>query len=859
MQEQNRHTEIAREMKIIKLFALFTVGIFLIVNLVSYIHLDTMHRVTEDIYEHPLKVSNAALNVQKGVLKIHRDMKDIVLTTSIKSVQKISKKVDAEEKNIYEYLKIIEKNVLGKEGYGLYEETYKLFKDWKSIRDGVIKLVESNNIQEAVRITREEGALHVRHLETVAVSLNKYANAKADMFESKADDSFKSYINVNIVLTLVTLILFLFFLFYIRQRIGNYLKLIGESEREYKALLEQYSLAIEGTNDGLWDWNIAEESVYFSARWKEMLGYKESELENSFETWESRVHPDDLDSALKMIELAHSDPKIEYRIIHRLRHKDGHWVWIFDRGQTLFDESGKAIRMIGFHTDITELKEQEQKIKNLSILLKNTLHSFENLIFVKDKDFKYIECNSAFADFVGLEKEAIIGHDDFDLFDEELASFFRKKDKEMLEAGETKNNYEWVNYPNGVKVYLLTTKAPLRDENENIVGIVGNSVDVTKEHKATKEIQRVLSAFDRSNISVIMTDLSGDITYVNPNWCKVTGYRRDELIGQNPRIVKSGDISAESYSKMWAHLTSGKVWSSEIKNKAKDGSIFWEDSTIMPSFSADGEIDGYISFKIEINEKVHLKEELKKKDEIMMAQSRHAAMGEMISMIAHQWRQPISIIAMDANNILADIELDMLSSETLSEASKDIISQTQELSKTIDDFREFFKPNRDTEEVLLRDVIADALAVIGKALENNNIAIEIDRCKPINIRTYSRELMQVVINIIKNAKEVLVEKEIQERKIMFHCAHNESKVSLSICDNGGGINMDIMQKIFNPYFTTKSAKNGTGLGLYMSKTIIEKHLEGSISATNSDEGACFTIELPLEIVGGEGIADESKS
>jgi len=427
---------------------------------------------------------------------------------------------------------------------------------------------------------------------------------------SQEAELFRRYMIVNIIFTIGVVIIFFFFFSYIHRRLEGFLNNIRENEQAYKALAEQYQLAIEGTNDGLWDWNIADDSIYFSPRWKEMLGYRDDELKNEFDTWQSRVHPDDLQPALELIERAHADPNVEYKLIHRLRHKDGHWVWILDRGQTIFDENGKPVRMIGFHTDITEQKELEIK--------------------------------------------------------------------------------------------------------------------------------------------------------------------------------------------------------------------------------------------------------LHEKEEIMIAQSRHAAMGEMISMIAHQWRQPISVIAMDANNILADVELDMLQKETLAQTSKDIIAQTQELSKTIDDFREFFKPNKDVEDIVLKDVVHDALAVVGKSLENNNITVEIDVCKPITISTYSRELMQVLINIIKNAKEVLVEKEQQEKKIMFHCKHTKSSITMSICDNGGGINPEIMDKIFTPYFTTKGEKNGTGLGLYMSRTIIEKHLKGVILASNSEEGACFTIELPLNIKEG-GVVNESKS
>jgi len=222
-------------------------------------------------------------------------------------------------------------------------------------------------------------------------------------------------------------------------------------------------------------------------------------------------------------------------------------------------------------------------------------------------------------------------------------------------------------------------------------------------------------------------------------------------------------------------------------------------------------------------------------------------MGEMISMIAHQWRQPISVIAMDANNILADIELEILEEESLKSNAIDILAQTQELSKTIDDFRNFFKSEKIAEEVFAKDIVSDALGVIEKSLENNNIKVVWESTEEIKIKTYSRELMQVIINIIKNAKEALLEHKVKDGTISISIQNEKEKLILKIFDNGGGIKEEIIDQIFNPYFTTKGEKNGTGLGLYMSKTIIEKHLEGSLKVSNVNEGACFEIQLPLTI------------
>ncbi len=199
---------------------------------------------------------------------------------------------------------------------------------------------------------------------------------------------------------------------------------------------------------------------------------------------------------------------------------------------------------------------------------------------------------------------------------------------------------------------------------------------------------------------------------------------------------------------------------------------------------------------------------------------------------------------MDANNILVDIELDSVESESLKNDVTDIIEQTQYLSKTIDDFRDFFKPSKIKDTVLISDVFEESLAVILKSLENNNIEVINEFKTQTPLTLFSRELLQVFINILKNAKEALLENRIVDKKIINRIYEDENFVIISICDNAGGISDEVYEKIFEPYFTTKDSKNGTGLGLYMSKTIIEKHLKGSIIVHKNSEGVCFKIQLP---------------
>ncbi len=262
---------------------------------------------------------------------------------------------------------------------------------------------------------------------------------------------------------------------------------------------------------------------------------------------------------------------------------------------------------------------------------------------------------------------------------------------------------------------------------------------------------------------------------------------------------------------------------------------------------------------IEINQNLErrIEEEVRKNremDQHILQQSRLAQMGEMISMIAHQWRQPLGSISTVAASIKLKLSLNRLdfsttesqesSKQFLLDAMQKVESYVLFLTHTIDDFRNFFKPNKQKENVTLEQLLLRTLDIIGNALEINGIRVHLDVQMTEPLCTYANEVTQVILNILKNAEDVIKERCPKEPSIWIRInAHKNGWQSISIEDNAGGIPRKVMPKIFEPYFSTKSEKNGSGLGLYMSKIIIEEHCEGTITASNTQEGACFVIRL----------------
>lgn len=236
----------------------------------------------------------------------------------------------------------------------------------------------------------------------------------------------------------------------------------------------------------------------------------------------------------------------------------------------------------------------------------------------------------------------------------------------------------------------------------------------------------------------------------------------------------------------------------------------------------------------------------REKDQQILQQSRLAQMGEMISMIAHQWRQPLTAIASTSYAISLKAQFNKLDRDTAIELSNNISDYAQHLSSTIDDFRNFFRPNKEKQETTYDEIINSVLNIVQISIQNKNITITQQLNCHENLLSYANELKQVVLNLIKNAEDILLSKEIEKPEIIISTYKTEDKLILEIKDNGGGIPEDIMDKIFTPYFSTKIKKDGTGLGLYMSKTIIEEHCGGELSVSNCDEGAVFKIILGAE-------------
>jgi len=236
-------------------------------------------------------------------------------------------------------------------------------------------------------------------------------------------------------------------------------------------------------------------------------------------------------------------------------------------------------------------------------------------------------------------------------------------------------------------------------------------------------------------------------------------------------------------------------------------------------------------------------EKNKEQQLLMLQQNRLAQMGEMISMIAHQWRQPLNLLSLINQTVIYKYQNKKLNDEVIQNFKEKSSTVIQQMSTTIDDFRNFFKPEKDKVVFCINDVIHHISDITTPIYKQNKIDLEYDLEEEYYTYGYPNELGQSILNIINNAQDALLESEKKEKKIIITLKNEDSNIILSIMDNAGGIPLDIIDKVFDPYFSTKIQKNGTGLGLYISKIIIDEHMQGLLSVSNTLYGACFKIKL----------------
>ncbi len=338
-------------------------------------------------------------------------------------------------------------------------------------------------------------------------------------------------------------------------------------------------------------------------------------------------------------------------------------------------------------------------------------------------------------------------------------------------------------------------------------------------------------------VIIMHFDLDGKILAVSDAYTHIFGYEKSLLIGQT--IDKSYVSPSNSKAPIWSILEREGFFEGDMQLFTRQGKPYWLHKRIVKDYDINGKHVGYIA----ISEDITAVKAFEEQQEVLVDQSRHAAMGEMISMIAHQWRQPLATMSSVTTAIHLDIALNKVDKAKLNKQINNINQVIEHLDHTIEDFRNFFKQDKKAESFVVYDMLQEAKKMIDFKLQNIEIDINVDPEQKITL--LKNELLQVIINLLSNAADALTETVRPCIDITLNFYEEHECAVLIIGDNGTGIDEKHLPYIFDPYFSTKS-KNGTGLGLYICKTIIEKHLHGVMNVRNRKQGCEFLMTLPHE-------------
>ncbi|MGB5866377.1 MAG: PAS domain S-box protein [Arcobacteraceae bacterium] len=487
-------------------------------------------------------------------------------------------------------------------------------------------------------------------------------------------------------------------------------------------------------------------------------------------------------------------------------------------------------------------KDDQQKLN----LFSNAMQNASDGMIITDENNKIIDVNQAFLDTYGYEIKELLGKNP-----KILASPKNEKDLYIRMWNSINETSKWsgeiVNkHKNGKEIYQWISISSIENEHRYLAIFTDLTQMVEIQSELLKSKKRYEEIFEKNAAGIFVSDNNRNVVNVNKRFCEIYGYEKEELIGKNASIFHINDESYLEFAKAFQEAKLNANNRIEHVWKTKDGTIIW--CEVLGSSIMLGENEfGVIWSVLDITDR-------KKAEKLLNEQSKMAAMGEMIGNIAHQWRQPLSIISTGATGMQLQKEYGVLTDETFTNTCNMINNNAQYLSKTIDDFRNYIKGKSVKSRFKLKDTISSFLHLLNPSIQNHNLQVILRLDENITISGYENELTQCLINIFNNAKDILNEKNLDDKIIIIETIQKSDSVTISIKDNAGGIAKEILPKVFEPYFTTKHPLQGTGLGLSMSYNLIVDGMDGTIEASNvtfehdskTYTGAKFTITLPIE-------------
>jgi PAS domain S-box-containing protein len=448
-----------------------------------------------------------------------------------------------------------------------------------------------------------------------------------------------------------------------------------------------------------------------------------------------------------------------------------------------------------------------EKLKRNNLELQEIINNSWDGIGIIDENTKFIYINNAFMPILGFSKEELLSTNFSSLMEDKFKESFLNLLKNTDKSKKYKAEIDLVcKRKDKKRVYLKITISTMLNNNLFVIN--------------TKDITSQISDDEILNDYVISmhTDLHGHITKASSAFCKLSGYDEKELVGKSFSSLAHRDSDLIIYKNILSNLENFQEWSGKLKKLKKDGSTFWINLRAKPIYNKYGDVTGYTYLMFDITEEINLndsssllkseiskaKDEIEQKDKLLLQKSKLAIMTETLQMLSHEWRQPLNLISIQAQKLEINYSMNKNPSkkETIS-TLETIHDEAIKLSNTIESFQKFLQLKNQKEEISFDEILSQAI----ESLDKNKIT---------------------------------------KKKIKINQNQIDDKIIIEISDNAKGINEDIIHQVFEPYFSTKEQKHGVGLGLYMSKIIVNIHLNGIITAKNNTDGTTIKISLPYE-------------
>lgn len=632
-------------------------------------------------------------------------------------------------------------------------------------------------------------------------------------------------------------------------------------EQKLKESEERLEYALEGSREGVWDWDLVTNEILFSKRLKQIWGYDEDDLKGTYEETKVMMHPDDLERTKRDINRCLEGKTEYYENEHRIKTKSGSYIWVLTRGKVIGrDEFDKPIRMIGTHIDVTDKKRIEIELidakKNFETLYNQTpimLHSINS-------NGEIVNVSDNWLETMGYERDEVIGRKSLDFLTEKSRQKAINKILPIFfETGSIRDvSYQYLK-KNGEIIDVLLSADSYYDSNNKYVKSNAVSVNVTERNKDKQQLRESLKlskdlqfALDESSI-VSMADIHKNITYVNDKFCQITKYSRNELMNKNHSILRSDSHSEMFYREIGEHIANGNIWKGEIKQKSKDGKYFWTHATVVPLLDENKKPYQYIGIQKEITARKSAEEKLLNyKDQLeeiidQRTSELKIANKELESFsysITHDLRTPLK--AVEGFTELIKEEYFQNIDEEAQRLFDIIHNNIARMSELINDLLEFSKMGNkaiNLGQVDLKPFVEELVEEVNNSMQNEKVKVVIHELPRKKI---DKSMMkQVFINLLMNGLKFSKNKKSPIVEIGAYVDANNEDV-LYIKDNGVGFDMKYMDKLFTIFQRLHSEDEfeGTGIGLSIVKRVIDKHSGKIWAESELNKGATFYFSLP---------------